>query len=226
MKFEDISKKVKKFSKDTVEEVQKMNEVRQLNGRVNDTKKQINGIYLDIGRKLYDMYKEAPLEGFEAEIRSIDEKLAQIQQLRDQIRGVKGVVLCPCCNMEVSVTERFCSNCGNKMPEIVEIADPDEDAVVVEATDVTEANAALEAAKDTEAEAEEVKAEAENIEAEAGEMQAEAEEVKAEAESIEAEAEEAQAEAEDTEVEAEEAQAESIESDAEEAKTEAGEEPV
>lgn len=188
MKFEDISKKVKKFSKDTVEEVQKMNEVRQLNGRVNDTKKQINGIYLDIGRKLYDMYKEAPLEGFEAEIRSIDEKLAQIQQLRDQIRGVKGVVLCPCCNMEVSVTERFCSNCGNKMPEIVEIADPDEDVVVVEATDVTEANAALEAAKDAEAEAEDTAeaSEAESIEAEAEEAQAE---------SIESDAEEAKTEA-------------------------------
>ena len=39
MNFEEISKKVKKFSKDTMTEVQKMNEVRQLNSRISDEKK-------------------------------------------------------------------------------------------------------------------------------------------------------------------------------------------
>lgn len=188
MKFEDISKKVKKFSKDTVEEVQKMNEVRQLNGRISDTKKQISSVYLEIGKKLYDMYKEAPLEGFEAEIRSIDEKIEQIQKLQDQVRSVKGVVLCPCCNMEVSVTERFCSNCGNKMPELVEIAEADEAAVVVEATDVTE--------ESTEAEEAEEKVEA---------AEEEAEEAEEKVEAAEAEVEEAEEKVEAAETEAEEA---------------------
>ena len=39
MNFEEISKKVKKFSQDTMTEVQKMNEVRQLNGKVSEEKK-------------------------------------------------------------------------------------------------------------------------------------------------------------------------------------------
>ena len=33
MDFEELGKKLKKFSQDTVTEVQKMNEVRQLNGK-------------------------------------------------------------------------------------------------------------------------------------------------------------------------------------------------
>lgn len=138
MNFEEISKKVRKLGKDTVEEVQRMNEVRQLNGKVSDAKKQINKLYMEIGKKLYEQYREAPFEGFESEIRSINEKNDQIEQLREQIRVVKGVVLCPCCNMEVPENERFCSNCGNKMPEVVRPEEDDEDAVVVDSVDVTE----------------------------------------------------------------------------------------
>ena len=140
MNFEELGRKMKKFSRDTVEEVQKMNEVRQLNGKINDAKKQITNLYTEIGKKLYEQYKESALTGFESEIQTINEKYFQIEALKDQIRGVKGVVLCPCCNMEVGAAERYCSNCGSKMPEVFEIVDGDEaaDAVHVESEDVTE----------------------------------------------------------------------------------------
>ena len=117
-----------------------MNEVRQLNGKINDAKKQITNLYTEIGKKLYEQYKESALTGFESEIQTINEKYFQIEELKDQIRGVKGVVLCPCCNMEVGAAERYCSNCGSKMPEVFEIVDGDEaaDAVHVESEDVTE----------------------------------------------------------------------------------------
>ena len=52
MNFEEISKKVKKFSKDTMVEVQKMNEVRQLNSKVNEEKRYLNKLYLEMGKKL------------------------------------------------------------------------------------------------------------------------------------------------------------------------------
>ena len=56
-----------------LEEVQKMNEVRILNGKISDAKKQVNQLYLEMGKKLYEQYKEAPFEGFETEIRTITE---------------------------------------------------------------------------------------------------------------------------------------------------------
>ena len=141
MNFEELGRKVKKFSRSTMEEVQKMNEVRQLNGKINEAHKQIRNLYSEMGKKLYDHYKEEALAGFEAEIHAISDKFVRIEELKEQIRQVKGVVLCPCCHMEVSATERFCSNCGNKMPEVFEIVDDDEqvDAVVVESEDVTRA---------------------------------------------------------------------------------------
>lgn len=155
MNFEEISKKVKKFSKDTMVEVQKMNEVRQLNSKVNEEKRYLNKLYLEMGKKLYDKYKDADTapEGFEAEFRKITERYSVMDLLQDEIRQVKGVVLCPCCNMEVAATERFCSNCGNRMSEPVKI-EGKEDGEVIDSVDGKEANTeeAAETVVDVEAE--------------------------------------------------------------------------
>ena len=135
MDFEELGKKLKKFSQDTVTEVQKMNEVRQLNGKISDEKKLLNRLYLEMGQKLYDTYKDVELPLEEFDFRKIRERYVAIDLLQEKIRNVKGVVLCPCCNMEVAAGDRYCTNCGNKMPETVKLEETtDEDAVEVEST--------------------------------------------------------------------------------------------
>ena len=171
MDFEELGKKLKKFSQDTMTEVQKMNEVRQLNGKISDEKKLLNRRYLEMGQKLYDTYKdvELPLEEFDSDFRKIRERYVAIDLLQEKIRNVKGVVLCPCCNMEVAAGDRYCTNCGNKMPETVKLEETtDEDAVEVESTVVEpgaeseegESEKAEEAVEQTESAAEEAVCEA------------------------------------------------------------------
>ena len=171
MDFEELGKKLKKFSQDTVTEVQKMNEVRQLNGKISDEKKLLNRLSLEMGQKLYDTYKdvELPLEEFDSDFRKIRERYVAIDLLQEKIRNVKGVVLCPCCNMEVAAGDRYCTNCGNKMPETVKLEETtDEDAVEVESTVVEpeaeseegESEKAEDAVEQTESAAEEAVCEA------------------------------------------------------------------
>ena len=171
MDFEELGKKLKNFSQDTVTEVQKMNEVRQLNGKISDEKKLLNRLYLEMGQKLYDTYKdvELPLEEFDSDFRKIRERYVAIDLLQEKIRNVKGVVLCPCCNMEVAAGDRYCTNCGNKMPETVKLEETtDEDAVEVESTVVEpeaeseegESEKAEDAVEQTESAAEEAVCEA------------------------------------------------------------------
>ena len=171
MDFEELGKKLKKFSQDTVTEVQKMNEVRQLNGKISDEKKLLNRLYMEMGQKLNDTYKdvELPLEEFDSDFRKIRERYVAIDLLQEKIRNVKGVVLCPCCNMEVAAGDRYCTNCGNKMPETVKLEETtDEDAVEVESTVVEpeaeseegESEKAEDAVEQTESAAEEAVCEA------------------------------------------------------------------
>ena len=56
MDFEELGKKLKKFSQDTVTEVQKMNEVRQLNGKISDEKKLLNRLYLEEGTLKVELF--------------------------------------------------------------------------------------------------------------------------------------------------------------------------
>ena len=165
MNFEDLGKKFKKFSQDTVTEVQKMNEVRQMNSRIGDQKKQISVLYSQIGQKLYNHYKENPLEGFEKEFHELEERYAMIEKFKDQIRDIKGVRVCPNCHTEVEATERFCSSCGEKLPEILHISEDEEGKVVIEGT-AEEVEAPEAAAEETEEAAEETEEVAEAEESE------------------------------------------------------------
>ena len=176
MDFEELGKKLKKFSQDTMTEVQKMNEVRQLNGKISDEKKLLNRLYLEMGQKLYDTYKdvELPLEEFDGDFRKIRERYVAIDLLQEKIRNVKGVVLCPCCNMEVAAGDRYCTNCGNKMPETVKLEETtDEDAVEVEST-VVEPEAESEEGESEEGESEKAEDAVEQTESAAEEAVCEA----------------------------------------------------
>ena len=182
MDFNDLTQKftqkVKQLGKDTAEEVQKLNKIRQLNGKVSDAKKQIEHIYSEIGKKFYELHQDSVPEGFEEYVRTINDKTVEIEQLKEQLREVKGVVLCESCNTEVSADERFCPNCGSKMPEPVETADEEDEAsVVIDAEEVKDAAAdAVEEAKDMAGDvAEEVKDAVEEAKDMAGDV---AEEVK------------------------------------------------
>lgn len=134
MNFEELGKKFRKLSQDTVTEVQKMNEVRQVNSRVNDQKKQIAALYSKMGQKLYDLYKNEPLPGFEHEFHELEERYALIEKFTDQAREIRGVRVCPNCHTEVPVTERFCSSCGEKMPEVLRIEEDEDGSTIIEGT--------------------------------------------------------------------------------------------
>ena len=152
MNFEDITQKMVKLGKVTVEEVQKMNRIRQLNSKVSSEKKKINSLYLEMGKKLYNLYRDTPLEGFEPEIQTISEKMCMIDLLRDQVRAVKGIVLCPCCNTEVPAAGLSCPHCGAKLPGLKVQQDTDEAEEVVETVeepDTSEEEAAAEEAVET-----------------------------------------------------------------------------
>ena len=127
-----IGKKFKRIGKDTMTEIQKMNDIRQINSKINEQKKQISAIYTQIGQKLYKLYKEAPLEGFDMEFQKIDERFATIEVYNDQIREIKGVRMCPNCHTEVSLHERYCSACGHKLQEVIHIQTDEHGNTVIE----------------------------------------------------------------------------------------------
>ncbi|MCD8103618.1 MAG: hypothetical protein LUF35_01120 [Lachnospiraceae bacterium] len=176
MAFEDISVRIKKLSKDTVAEVQKVNDIRQYRSQVTAEKKRINAMYAEIGKKLYDECRQTPPEGFESEFHSLKVAFDTIEKLQERIRTAKGVALCPNCRMEVGINERFCSNCGCKMPVVITIEEEKREEIPL-ADETPAGKSAEEAVPDTaasEAQEEEPKEEAAASEAAPGATDSEA----------------------------------------------------
>ena len=79
----------------------------------------INQYYKEIGRAYYEKHKND--ENFEfpqiAAIRNAFAERARLQGLKDQARGV---AKCPRCGKTVGDMDRFCTNCGERLREVVE----------------------------------------------------------------------------------------------------------
>ncbi len=117
MTFDDFGTRVKKVRDDTVEGLQKANKVRQLNSSIHAEEKKVDKLYKDMGKKLYELYKDNALSEFEPEFETLAASFAMMDELQEQVRGVRGVQICPNCKAEVNAKERFCPNCGYKLPE-------------------------------------------------------------------------------------------------------------
>ncbi len=120
MDFSNFNSSMKKARDTTVTEARKLNKIRQLNSRIHKEQKTIAELYSDIGEKLYNLYKEAPLEEFESEFESLSASFDRVEDLQEELRSVRGVRICPSCKAEVKISERYCPNCGFKMPELPE----------------------------------------------------------------------------------------------------------
>ncbi len=152
MTFDDFGTRMKKVRDDTVEGLQKANKVRQLNSSIHAEEKKVDRLYKDMGKKLYELYKDNALSEFEPEFESLAASFAMMDELQEQVRGVRGVQVCPNCKNEVSATERFCPNCGYKLPqqEMTDEEEPEEEADTKEENAVAAEEPAQEEEKEEE----------------------------------------------------------------------------
>lgn len=117
MGFEQLGKKLMRLGQDTKSGVQKMGESYQINSKISDAKKALDQYYRAIGEKVYQDNSETPLEGMEEEFAAVKEALDNIAEYTEQLNKVKGVTYCPECGKEAARGEKFCSDCGAKLPE-------------------------------------------------------------------------------------------------------------
>ncbi|MBQ8280876.1 MAG: zinc ribbon domain-containing protein [Lachnospiraceae bacterium] len=121
--FEDLGRKISETSQSAAQKTKNLAEVTKLNGQVSDLNKSITSFYVEIGKMYYDKTKEAPEEEFAGLFAQITEAEAKIEETKEQIRVIKGIAVCPNCNAEVPMGQKFCSNCGNQIRTEAQVAE-------------------------------------------------------------------------------------------------------
>lgn len=110
--FDELSKKINGVTATAAQKTKEMSEVSRLNTAMNEEEAKINNAYLQIGRLYCEKHTEDYEEGFEALVNAVNESEKRINDIKAQIREVKGISTCTKCGQDIHRGVAFCSFCG------------------------------------------------------------------------------------------------------------------
>lgn len=132
--FDKLGKKASEAYKVTADKTGKLAKEAKLKLRMNDLKSQINDIYENIGKKVYEKHtREENIDikkDVEEECTQIDVLSAEIEDILQECRNLKDKRQCQKCYKEIDKDAKFCPECGEKQE--------DTESVYVEGTEEPE----------------------------------------------------------------------------------------
>ena len=133
--FDKLGKKASETYKATAEKTGKIAKEAKLKMKMNENKSQIDELYKEIGRKVYEKHV---IKGninikkdLEEECTKIDVLSAEIESYLKECLELKDLRQCSKCSSKIEKDAKFCPQCGEKQPEPepakeVEIVNEDE----------------------------------------------------------------------------------------------------
>ena len=119
--FDKLGKKASSVYDATAEKTGKLAKEAKLRMKINENKSDINDLYKEIGRKIYEKHvREENIDiksELEEECTKIDVLSAEIETCLKSILELKDKRQCEQCHAEIELKDVFCPKCGAKQPE-------------------------------------------------------------------------------------------------------------
>jgi predicted amidophosphoribosyltransferase len=95
-------------------------EVSKINGEISTEERRIRKLYQKLGQDYFELYKDIePKDSALSEcMDEIQKSLSYLKTLTENIDAMKRINRCPHCGAEASFEMAYCSNCGEKLPEV------------------------------------------------------------------------------------------------------------
>ena len=131
--FDNLGKKASAAYDATAEKTSKIAKEAKLRMKMNENKSEINNIYKEIGKKVYEKHvREENIDintDLEEECTKIDVLSAEIETCLKSILELKEKKQCEKCHAEIELDASFCPKCGEKQPveevKVAEVVDAD-----------------------------------------------------------------------------------------------------
>lgn len=117
--FENLGRKISSASQEVAQQTKTFAEVTKLNSTISDREKKITAIFTEIGRAYYAQHREDMNCDQLQKVVQIRDLEAEIAQLQEQIKIVRGFSKCTVCGADIPNGAKFCNSCGNKVEEPV-----------------------------------------------------------------------------------------------------------
>ncbi len=125
MFLDSVKGKISKASYSTMQKAKDMSELTKLNMAVSESENRIREIYEEIGQIIYKSYQEEPIGEVEKQITELNELERAIEACKLQIRAINAEYSCPKCGGKIKQEMVYCSNCGLRLPDKVNIEEAD-----------------------------------------------------------------------------------------------------
>lgn len=150
--FNELGKKASVAYNATAKKTGELAKEAKLRMKINENKSDINDLYKQIGKKVYEKHvREENIEiktELEEECTKIDVLSAEIETCLKSILELKKRKKCPKCHTEIDLEAAFCSKCGEKQPEVqvlnAEVVEEDLEKSEVKPENETEAEIVME----------------------------------------------------------------------------------
>lgn len=119
--FEQLGKKISSAGQGVAQQTKNFADVSKLNSAISEKERQVAQLYTQIGSQYYDRHKDDASSEFADLSNAITKLIAEIEQCRENIKIIKGVIKCPNCGAEIPSGTLFCTSCGTR---IVQAAQP------------------------------------------------------------------------------------------------------
>lgn len=113
--FEEIGKKLSDAGQSVAQSTKNLADVTQLNSANSDKEKKIHALYTKLGQAYYETYKNDPAAELKETVEEITALFAEIEENKEKIKQIKGIVKCAKCGADVPAGASFCNSCGSKV---------------------------------------------------------------------------------------------------------------
>ena len=134
--FEKLGKKASETYKTAAEKTNKIAGDTKLKVKISDNKSKINDLYMEIGKKVYQKYKQDGnidiKDDIKAELENIDKLAEEIEKYETERLELSDMIQCPNCKNKVEKNAKYCPVCGAELTnndstvEIIESDDKEE----------------------------------------------------------------------------------------------------
>lgn len=112
--FDNLTKKVSEATQTVAQKGRDLADITKLNIAISDEEKKIDELYKEIGKLFVERIGDSVDGEFADKVSSIKAAQVKIAECKQQIKNIKGVMVCSKCGAELPADAVFCNACGEK----------------------------------------------------------------------------------------------------------------
>ena len=113
--FDRVSRQITATGQNVSQQAKNLAEITKLNGQASSIDKELSERYQALGQAYYERHKNDPTAELSNMINEIAALNADLAQIKERVKQIKGIEKCPQCGADVPRDAAFCSACGYKM---------------------------------------------------------------------------------------------------------------